>query len=59
MRRHDVVVDAFGVAPHLDNGEMVRPARLLQDIEDACSTLDQKGGAHESERAKVKQGSGY
>jgi len=33
--------------------------RLIQDIEDACTTLDQKGGAHESERAKVKSGSGY
>jgi glutamate decarboxylase len=33
--------------------------RLLQDIEDACTTLDQKGGTTEHERAKVKQGSGY
>jgi glutamate decarboxylase len=33
--------------------------RLLQDIEDACTTLDEKGGTTEKERAKVKQGSGY
>ncbi len=33
--------------------------RLLQDIEDACTTLDEKGGTTEAERAKVKQGSGY
>ena len=33
--------------------------RLLQDIEDACKTLDEKGGTTEDERAKVKQGSGY
>jgi glutamate decarboxylase len=33
--------------------------RLLEDIEDACKTLDEKGGATEKERAKVKQGSGY
>jgi glutamate decarboxylase len=33
--------------------------RLTQDIEDACATLDAKGGAHEAERAQVKQGSGY
>ena len=33
--------------------------RLLEDIEDACKTLDEKGGTTETERAKVKQGSGY
>lgn len=33
--------------------------RLTQDIEDACTTLDAKGGAHPVERAQVKQGSGY
>ena len=32
---------------------------LPQDIVDACATLDQKGGAHPTERAKVKTGSGY
>jgi glutamate decarboxylase len=33
--------------------------RLLQDIDDACRTLDKKGGTTETERAQVKQGSGY
>ena len=33
--------------------------RLTQDIADACATLDQKGGAHQSERAQVKRGTGY
>ena len=33
--------------------------RLTQDIQDACATLDKKGGAHPIERAQVKTGSGY
>ena len=33
--------------------------RLTRDIADACATLDQKGGAHPSEREQVKQGTGY
>jgi glutamate decarboxylase len=33
--------------------------RLTQDIEDACTTLDQKGGTTATEREQVKQGSGY
>src|SRR4051794_29638412 len=33
--------------------------RLSQDIADACSTLDQKGGAHPLEREQVKRGTGY
>jgi len=33
--------------------------RLIQDIEDACVTLDAKGATTEAERAKAKQGSGY
>ncbi|MEW1951879.1 glutamate decarboxylase [Terrabacter sp. NPDC080008] len=32
---------------------------LARDIEEACKTLDAKGGAHESERAKMKTGSGH
>jgi hypothetical protein len=32
---------------------------LTQDIEDACQTLDKKGGAAQVEREQVKQGSGY
>src|SRR6187455_831896 len=33
--------------------------RLTRDIADACATLDQKGGAHPSEREQVKRGTGY
>ena len=33
--------------------------RLTQDIEDACATLDQKGGAHPVEREQTKMGTGY
>jgi glutamate decarboxylase len=33
--------------------------RLTQDILDACTTLDAKGGAHPSERAHIKTGHGY
>ncbi|MGC5166585.1 glutamate decarboxylase [Luteimicrobium sp. DT211] len=33
--------------------------RLTQDIDDACTTLDLKGGAHPAERQQVKSGTGY
>ena len=33
--------------------------RLTRDIADACATLDQKGGAHPTEREKTKSGTGY
>jgi glutamate decarboxylase len=33
--------------------------RLTSDIADACTTLDQKGGTTEAERAQVKIGTGY
>jgi glutamate decarboxylase len=32
---------------------------LAADIHQACSTLEKKGGAHESERKRVKTGTGY
>ncbi|HET8915038.1 MAG TPA: glutamate decarboxylase [Propionibacteriaceae bacterium] len=32
---------------------------LARDIEDACATLERKGGAHESERQKMVTGSGH
>ena len=32
---------------------------LARDIEEACATLARKGGAHESERAKVVTGPGH
>ncbi|MFI8523166.1 glutamate decarboxylase [Promicromonospora sukumoe] len=33
--------------------------RLTQDIDEACKTLDLKGGAHPSERRRAKTGTGY
>ena len=33
--------------------------RLTRDIADACATLDQKGGTHQTERAQTKMGTGY
>jgi glutamate decarboxylase len=32
---------------------------LVQDIEEACTTLAKKGGAHESERRKIVTGPGH
>ncbi len=32
---------------------------LVRDIEEACTTLDRKGGAHESERQKIVTGPGH
>ena len=32
---------------------------LASDIAEACQTLEQKGGAHDSERERVKTGTGY
>jgi glutamate decarboxylase len=32
---------------------------LARDIEEACTTLAKKGGAHESERKKIVIGSGH
>ena len=32
---------------------------LARDIEEACSTLAKKGGAHPSERAKIVVGPGH
>jgi glutamate decarboxylase len=33
--------------------------RLTSDIEDACRTLDKKGGTTQSEREQTKMGTGY
>jgi glutamate decarboxylase len=32
---------------------------LVRDIAEACETLEKKGGAHASERERVKTGTGY
>ena len=64
------MVPAYTLPPNAENVKIMRALvketmsreqvdRLTQDIEDACKTLDQKGGAHPSEREQVKQGSGY
>ncbi|MEX2105966.1 MAG: glutamate decarboxylase [Solirubrobacterales bacterium] len=33
--------------------------RLADDIQQACTTLEKKGGAHPSERKRIKTGTGY
>src|SRR5204863_5251553 len=33
--------------------------KLVEDVDQACRTLDEKGGAHESERTRVKTAVGY
>ena len=33
--------------------------RLTRDIADACATLDEKGGVHQTEREQTKKGTGY
>ena len=64
------MVPAYTLPPNAENVKIMRALvketlsreqidRLLEDIEDACKTLDEKGGTTETERAKVKQGSGY
>ncbi|MET1132560.1 MAG: glutamate decarboxylase [Aeromicrobium sp.] len=64
------MVPAYTLPPNAENVKIMRALvketmsreqvdRLTQDIEDACKTLDEKGGAHPSERKQVKQGSGY
>jgi glutamate decarboxylase len=32
---------------------------LARDIQEACTTLDKKGGAHPAERRKIVTGSGH
>jgi glutamate decarboxylase len=64
------MVPAYTLPPAADNVKIMRALvketmsreqvdRLSQDIEDACKTLDQKGGTTQAERERVKQGSGY
>ena len=64
------MVPAYTLPPNADNVKILRALvketlsrelveRLGRDIADACATLDQKGGAHESERQQVKRGTGY
>ena len=64
------MVPAYTLPPNAQNVKILRALvketlsrelveRLSLDIADACTTLDKKGGAHESERQKIKQGTGY
>jgi glutamate decarboxylase len=64
------MVPAYTLPPDAQNVKILRALvketmsreqvdRLVQDIEDACQTLDQKGAAAQVEREQVKQGSGY
>jgi glutamate decarboxylase len=42
-----------------ENFSRAQVTRLAGDIEEALKTLDEKGGAHPSERKRVKTGTGY
>ena len=64
------MVPAYTLPPDAQNVKIMRALvketmsreqveRLAADIEDACTTLDQKGGAHQVERAQTKMGTGY
>ncbi|MFE7226234.1 glutamate decarboxylase [Nocardioides sp. NPDC057577] len=64
------MVPAYTLPPHAENVKIMRALvketmsreqveRLTRDLADACATLDEKGGAHPSEREQVKQGTGY
>ncbi len=64
------MVPAYTLPPNAENVKIMRALvketmsreqveRLSRDIEDACQTLDKKGGTTQTEREQVKQGSGY
>jgi glutamate decarboxylase len=64
------MVPAYTLPPDAQHVKMMRAlvkATLTRDLVDtlagdivqACRTLDEKGGTHESERAQVKTGTGY
>ncbi len=64
------MLPAYTMPPNADDVKMMRAlvklnfshtlvSTLADDIAAACETLDRKGGAHESERAKVKSATGY
>ncbi len=64
------MVPAYTLPPNAEHVKILRALvketmsreqveRFTRDINDACVTLDKKGGAHESERQQVKQGTGY
>ena len=64
------MVPAYTLPPNAEDVKIMRALvketmsreqvdRLTRDIADACATLDEKGGAHPSERAQIKMGTGY
>ena len=64
------MLPAYTMPPKADHVKMLRALvklnlshslvdTLADDIAAACETLERKGGAHESERAKVKTNVGY
>jgi glutamate decarboxylase len=64
------MVPAYTLPPDAQNVKIMRALvketmgreqvdRLTRDLEDACRTLDAKGGTTQTEREQVKQGSGY
>ncbi len=64
------MLPAYTMPPKADHVKMLRAlvklnfshtlvSTLADDIGAACETLESKGGAHESERAKVKSATGY
>jgi glutamate decarboxylase len=64
------MVPAYTLPPNADEVKVMRALvketlsreqvdRLADDIEQACATLEQKGGAHSTERKRVKTGTGY
>jgi glutamate decarboxylase len=64
------MVPAYTLPPNAENEKILRALvkqtlsreqvdRLAEDIAQACTTLEKKGGAHPSERKRVKTGTGY
>ena len=64
------MVPAYTLPPNAENVKIMRALvketlsreqveRLTRDISDACTTLDQKGGTHHTERRQTKVGTGY
>jgi glutamate decarboxylase len=64
------MVPAYTLPPDAQNVKLLRALvkatlgrdlvdTLAEDVAQACRTLEQKGGAHESERRRVKTGVGY
>ena len=64
------MVPAYTLPPNAENVKIMRAlvketlshalaTTLADDIAEACETLKQKGGLHESERRRVKTGTGY